>query len=114
MTTKFDPPVAYDVKLFPNIPNVRTSAMRGIRWTTEHRRESPVPSADRRGPHLSWYCIAEQTVEGFDSPRQEQFGIPQPGRRFTFAAYCGAPPGVRCSCGAQLDGHDPGDEDARP
>jgi len=31
--------------------------------------------------------------------------------RRVYGAYCGAPPGIRCRCGAQLAGHDPGDED---
>jgi hypothetical protein len=44
-----------------------------------------------------WYCT-----------KGEPFGDDGHGR--VIGPYCGAPLGVRCSCGAQLHGHDPGDE----
>jgi hypothetical protein len=35
-------------------------------------------------------------------------------RRRVYLPYCSAPPAYRCRCGAQLRGHDRGDEDTTP
>jgi len=51
-------------------------------------------------PAFSWYCLPE-TVDAATEFRP----------RRVYRAYCGAPPGVRGRCSAQLRGHDPGDED---
>lgn len=58
----------------------------------------------------SWFCIPASEERDAFPKYAERRG--RPAVR-TFAAYCGAPPGVRCRCGAQLSGHDPGDEDPR-
>lgn len=47
----------------------------------------------------AWFCIPA-TVEEATEFRPRRVG----------GASCGAPPGVRCRCGAQREGHDPGDE----
>ena len=72
------------------------------RWTKPPRRPA-VPPADRRFFTAMWFCIP-----GWVEPATEF----QPQR--TYPPYCGAPPGYRCRCGAQLAGHDFGDEDVRP
>lgn len=69
------------------------------------------PPPDRRLAIVAcWFCIPEHVVEG-PAPRRGGNGAPLLGERWTFGAYCSAPQGVRCRCGAQRQGHDPGDED---
>lgn len=52
----------------------------------------------------SWFCIPEHDTDP----------VVLGGKTYTrMAAYCGAPAGIRCRCGAQAVGHDPGDEDGK-
>lgn len=76
----------------------------GFRWIEPIPKftRSPIPSADRTafvGP--AWFCGDGAGVSESN------------GKKFTLQGYCGAPGGIRCSCGAQKVGHDPGDEDPR-
>jgi len=78
-----------------------------------------VPKADRPKPRIDvgrerafvfrYFCLKNvpDFVERVGYCSRERL------RTYRFSDYCGAPPGVRCSCGAQLAGHDPGDEDPR-
>lgn len=74
----------------------------------EYRRESAIPPADRSViVGQAWFCYAgsRRVVETVEPP------YPLMPRKTYVVDYCGAPPGVRCSCGSQFAGHDPGDED---
>jgi hypothetical protein len=65
---------------------------------------APRPQPDRRLAIVAtWFCLL-----GFVEPATQYC------RQRVYLPYCGAPSGFRCSCGAQLHGHDPGDEDATP
>ena|ERR1700761_1129570 len=76
-----------------------------------------VPKADRtkhridvgreRAFVFTYFCMQNVT------DIVERFGYGSRPRIIRLSAYCGAPDGVRCKCGAQLDGHDFGDEDSR-
>lgn len=81
----------YALAKLPHVPPATS-----LRWIGDRPRESPVPSSDRRVFVASWFCI----------PGGNWFGDAR-----IVAPYCGAPDGYRCSCGAQLAGHDFGDED---
>lgn len=74
-------------------PLHRTSPPWYLRWP------QPVIDLVRGNGNPRWFCMP-QTVEEATEFRP----------RRVYGAYCGAPQGVRCRCGAQLDGHDPGDE----
>lgn len=69
----------------PKIPKV-------TRWLHDHHRDPPKsPHAYMQTPPLPivavYWCLVR------------------------IGGMCSAPPGIRCRCGSQLDGHDPGDED---
>lgn len=79
------PPGAMRFSWAPPEPPRRISPRWYLAW--------PTPMA------ATWFCMpgfVEETNE--IRPRR------------VYAAYCGAPSGVRCRCGAQLVGHDAGDE----
>lgn len=62
------------------------------------------PPPDRRLAIVAtWYCWPELIEEAAEFRPRRVIG-----------AYCGARPGFRCRCGAQLHGHDPGGEDGMP
>lgn len=76
------------------------SRPRSPEWYLAH----PTPLVNLCGPSSPtvrmWWCIAGQR-------RIEE----RQGDRVYVVDFCGAPQGVRCSCGTQLAGHDRGDED---
>lgn len=75
-------------------PPRRTSPLWYLRWP------QPVIDLVRGDNNPRWFCMPATVEEATEfRPRR------------VYAAYCGAPPGIRCRCGAQLAGHDPGDED---
>jgi len=78
-----------------------------IEMWRDRRRERIDVGAERMFA-FRWFCFPAFEEPAFDYPAA---GIRRPVRKF--AAYCGAPMGIRCHCGSQLAGHDFGDEDSR-
>lgn len=106
---------------FPLIPKVAVPsvfrfesgegrARRSPAWYLAH----PTPMVSLTGAssptvHM-WFCFAgpRRVVETIEP------AYPWMPRRTFVVDFCGAPPGIRCSCGTQRENHDPGDEDAHP
>jgi len=84
------------------VARARIGRMFGPKPLTRALQPSPIVGR-------AWFCFA--------GPRRVEEVVPPPlpgmPSKTLVLDYCGAPPGVRCSCGTQLAGHDPGDEDAR-
>lgn len=80
----------------------RTSPLWYLSWPT------PVIDLVRGNPmNATWFCLAGKNA--VHETEVVGYGIHQRTRTYV-VDFCGAPPGVRCSCGTQLAGHDPGDE----
>jgi len=102
-------PVSQRTKLYLEVPKWADSGRIKMNLDLPSRRKSPLwylsypqPVIDLCGVggiNPRWWCMPAHTEEATKY---------RPMRRY--AAYCSAPPGIRCKCGAQREGHDPGDE----
>jgi hypothetical protein len=88
----------------PKLPITPPAKLTWFGGRTAHEvRSAPRLPPVRLAIVAMWFCLP-----GFVEPATEFR------RQRVYRPYCGAPPGFDCRCGAQLHGHDPGDEDTTP